>query len=182
MRVMICLFKSVCLAATSVRMEKTRKASDTESVPSAESFRPVKGKVSGPALALAVDINPTDLVYQRVYQSSDLVRVASENADLLAVARIDHVLDGLIDLVEGQDGNHRPELLFMIYSHFSVDRIQDGRKKEAAANRCPGRIDNPGALRNSVRHQFPQVIRLAFFRDRASGKPLPAMACQRTAR
>ena len=36
------------LAATSVRMEKARNASLTESVPSAESFRPVKGNVSGP--------------------------------------------------------------------------------------------------------------------------------------
>jgi hypothetical protein len=48
-------------------MENTRKASDTESVPSAESLRPVKGNVSTP-LALAVDVDPADLVDQRVDQ------------------------------------------------------------------------------------------------------------------
>jgi hypothetical protein len=47
MLVMICLFKSVCLAATSVRIENIRKVSVTERVPSAESFLPVKGNVSG---------------------------------------------------------------------------------------------------------------------------------------
>ena len=42
------LLRSSALAATSVRMLKTRRASETESVPSAESLRPVNGKVSGP--------------------------------------------------------------------------------------------------------------------------------------
>ena len=130
-----------------------------------------EGKRVRSPLALAVDVDPADLVDQRVDQSRNLVRIAAENADLLAVARIDHVLDGLIDLVEGQDGNHRSELLFMIHSHFRVDRIQDGGKKEAAANRSSGGINDPGALGNSVRHQFPQVIRLAFFRDRCHENP-----------
>ena len=39
---------SVPLAATSVRIVKTLRASETDSVPSAESFLPVKGKASGP--------------------------------------------------------------------------------------------------------------------------------------
>jgi hypothetical protein len=39
---------SKSFAATRERIEKERRASITESVPSAESFRPVKGKVSGP--------------------------------------------------------------------------------------------------------------------------------------
>jgi len=42
------LFASVSLAATSVRIVKTLSASVTDNVPSAESFLPVKGKVSGP--------------------------------------------------------------------------------------------------------------------------------------
>jgi hypothetical protein len=46
--VKIRLFASVSLAATSVRIEKTLSASETDSVPSAESFLPVKGKISGP--------------------------------------------------------------------------------------------------------------------------------------
>ena len=45
---MIARFASVSFAATSVRIVKTRSASLTDSVPSAESFRPVNGKVSGP--------------------------------------------------------------------------------------------------------------------------------------
>lgn len=44
---MILLFVSVSLAATSVLMVKTLSASETERVPSAESFLPVKGNVSG---------------------------------------------------------------------------------------------------------------------------------------
>jgi len=43
----MCLFASVSLAATSVRIEKTLRASDTDRVPSAESFLPVYGNVSG---------------------------------------------------------------------------------------------------------------------------------------
>ena len=97
-----------------------------------------------PALALTVDVDPADLVDQWVYQSSDLVRVASENADLLAIAGIDHILDEFINLVERQDGNYRAELLFIIRSHFRVDRIKGSRKKEAAANSTTGRSDNPG--------------------------------------
>lgn len=46
--VMICLLRSFALAAARLLIENTRKASETESVPSAESFLPVKGKVSGP--------------------------------------------------------------------------------------------------------------------------------------
>ena len=42
------LFDSVPFVATTVRMEKTLSASDTERVPSAESFLPVNGNVSGP--------------------------------------------------------------------------------------------------------------------------------------
>ena len=37
-----------CLAATMDRMLKARRASVTDSVPSAEFLRPVKGKISGP--------------------------------------------------------------------------------------------------------------------------------------
>ncbi len=42
------LFASVSLAATSVLIVKTLSASVTDKVPSAESFLPVKGKLSGP--------------------------------------------------------------------------------------------------------------------------------------
>ncbi len=94
---------------------------------------PREGKRVRSPLALAVDVDPADLVDQRVDQSCNLVRIAAENADLLAVVGIDHVGDGLVYVVEGQYGNHRPELLFMIDSHFRVGRIEDGRKKEAAA-------------------------------------------------
>ena len=44
----IFLFVSFSLVATSVLIEKTLKASETDNVPSAESFLPVKGKLSGP--------------------------------------------------------------------------------------------------------------------------------------
>lgn len=44
----ISLFISFTLAATKVLIVKIRNASDTDNVPSAESFLPVKGKVSGP--------------------------------------------------------------------------------------------------------------------------------------
>jgi len=111
-------------------------------------------KLSAPPLALTVDIDPTDLVYQRVYQPCNLVRIASENTDLLTVVGIDHIFNRLKDLIEGQDGNHRPELLFMIYSHFVVDRIRDGRKKEAPADLTSGRINDSGTLRNSVGQEF----------------------------
>ena len=50
------LFASVPLVATRVRIEKTRSASDTERVPSAESFRPRKGRYRA-ALALAVQVH-----------------------------------------------------------------------------------------------------------------------------
>ena len=147
-------------------MEKTRKASDTESVPSAESLRPVKGKVSGPRwhwqLILTRQTWLTSGSINRAIRSGSLPKML----DLLAVVGIDHVGDGLVYVVEGQHGNYRPELLFMIDSHFGVGRIKDGRKKEAAAMCSSGRIHDPGTLGNSVRHQFLQVIRLVFFRDR----------------
>ena len=44
----ISLFKQVDLPATRVLIVKTLSASVTERVPSAESFLPVKGYVSGP--------------------------------------------------------------------------------------------------------------------------------------
>ncbi len=46
--VMMARFASWSLAATSVRIVNTRSASVTDRVPSAESLRPVNGKVSGP--------------------------------------------------------------------------------------------------------------------------------------
>jgi hypothetical protein len=45
---MISLFSSVSFAATSDLIENDLKASTTDKVPSALSFRPVKGKLSGP--------------------------------------------------------------------------------------------------------------------------------------
>ena len=42
------MLSSVCLVATIERIENARSASVTDSVPSAESLRPVKGKTSGP--------------------------------------------------------------------------------------------------------------------------------------
>ena len=42
------VFVSVCFVATMERIENDRNASVTESVPSAESFRPANGKTSGP--------------------------------------------------------------------------------------------------------------------------------------
>ena len=45
---MIARFASVSFAATSIRIVNTRSASLTDNVPSAESFRPVNGKASGP--------------------------------------------------------------------------------------------------------------------------------------
>jgi len=42
------LLASVCLVATIERIEKDRRASLTDKVPSAESLRPVKGNTSGP--------------------------------------------------------------------------------------------------------------------------------------
>src|ERR1700674_703105 len=42
------LLASVCLVATIERIENARKASVTDSVPSAESLRPANGKTSGP--------------------------------------------------------------------------------------------------------------------------------------
>ena len=45
--VMISRFSSVSRADTTIRIEKILKASETDCVPSAESFRPLKGKVSG---------------------------------------------------------------------------------------------------------------------------------------
>ena len=42
------MLDSVCLAAIIERIEKERSASVTDSVPSALSLRPVKGKTSGP--------------------------------------------------------------------------------------------------------------------------------------
>jgi len=44
----ILLFDSVDLKANKLLIEKTLKASFTESVPSAESFLPVNGRISGP--------------------------------------------------------------------------------------------------------------------------------------
>ena len=44
----ICLFSAVAFVATNVLIENTRSASETESVPSAESFLPLNGKDSGP--------------------------------------------------------------------------------------------------------------------------------------
>ncbi len=44
----ILLFASMSFAANNVLIEKTLNASETDKVPSAESFLPVNGKVSGP--------------------------------------------------------------------------------------------------------------------------------------
>ena len=44
-----------------------------------------KGEGVRSPLALAVDIDPADLVDQRVNQMGDPVRVAAENTDLLAI-------------------------------------------------------------------------------------------------
>ena len=57
---------SVCFVAIMDRIEKERKASVTESVPSAESLRPAKGKTSGPRwhwqlILTRVIIHPDDL-------------------------------------------------------------------------------------------------------------------------
>ncbi len=99
MRVTICLFESVSLAATSVRMENPQSIGYGKG-----SFSGIlstgKGKRVRPALALAVDVDSADLIDQRIYQSCNLVRITSENTDLLTVAGIDHVLNGLTDFYQ----------------------------------------------------------------------------------
>ena len=68
-----CLFVSVCFVAIIDRIEKERRASVTDSVPSAESLSPGKRKHVRPTLALTVDVHAADLVDKRIDKAADLV-------------------------------------------------------------------------------------------------------------
>ncbi len=92
---MIALLASVSLAATRVRMVKTLRASETESVPSAESFRPVNGNVSGPRWHWLLRLTRQTWLTSGSIRSAEHVRVAAEEADLLAVVRLRHVVHRL---------------------------------------------------------------------------------------
>ena len=68
-----CLLASVCLVAIMERIEKDRRASVTDNVPSAEVLSPGEGKHVRPALALGIDVHPADLVDERIHQTADLI-------------------------------------------------------------------------------------------------------------
>ena len=53
------LLLSLDFVATVVRIENTLRASDTDSVPSAESFLPLNGRVSGPLWHWALTVSYT---------------------------------------------------------------------------------------------------------------------------
>ena len=89
-----------CFAAIIERIENDRSASVIDSVPSAESLRPVKRKDVRSALTLAIDIDTADLIDERVDQGCNRVGVGAEDANLLAVVGADDILQGGFDGVE----------------------------------------------------------------------------------
>ncbi len=93
------LLTSLALAATSVRMEKTRSASETDSVPSAESLRPVNGKVSGPRWHWLLRLTRQTWLTSGSISRAIAAGVAAEEAHLLAVVRVDDVAHRLLDVV-----------------------------------------------------------------------------------
>ena len=122
---MIRLFLSVSLVATSVRIVNTLRASDTRQ----GAFRGIlsagERKCVGAALALAVDIDPTHLIHQGIYQIGNNPRIASEQANLLSVIRLNDVAHRLIDVREGGNRDHGPELLLGIQSHARPNGVHD---------------------------------------------------------
>ena len=131
------LLASVCFAATMERMENERSASNTESVPSAESLRPREREHVRPALALAVDVNAADLVDQRIDQLADLVRVGAEDRHLLPVLGRDDVVERRLDVLE------------------SASRERSGRTAPRDRASCPPSPGTPPPDRRTCRRTVP---------------------------
>ena len=94
---MIFRLLSVSLVATKVRMEKTRSASEIERVPSAESLRPVKGKLSGPRWHLLMRLlTQEERTHGAGLSPSHLSRCLSVSRN--TVSALLHGLDTLISL------------------------------------------------------------------------------------
>ena len=91
---------------------------------------PVEGEGVRAPLALAVDVDAAHLVDQGVHQLGKLVRVPAEDARLLAVIGVDHVLDGFADVVVGNHRNHRAELLLAVEAHLRGYGVEERRVEE----------------------------------------------------
>ena len=92
-RVMISLFKSLPLAATRALIEKTRRASETDKVCSAESFRPVQGKVSGPRWHWLLMFTRLTWFTRGSMSCAMISRVFGKNTRLLPVIGIDNIVE-----------------------------------------------------------------------------------------
>ncbi|MCC2690881.1 MAG: hypothetical protein K0S21_3684, partial [Rhizobiaceae bacterium] len=160
-----CLLWSVCLAAIMERIEKERRASVTDNVPSDHGadregaervghrqralgtvLAPGEGEDVRTALALAVDVHPADLIDQWVDQRPDLVRVGAEDADLLAVLGGDDVFQRRLDILERHDRHDRAELLLPVKLHAFLHREHDRRIEQRLGGSAAALVDDLGAL------------------------------------
>src|SRR6185312_3093194 len=81
----------------------------------------------GTALALAIDVDPADLIDQGIDEFSDRLRAFAEDRYLLSVLRGDDVFQRLFDGIERHDGHDRSELLLAIKHHLGRYRANDRR-------------------------------------------------------
>ena len=160
------LLRSFAFAATRVRMEKTRSASETESVPSAESLRPVNGNVSGPRwhwlLRLTRHTWFTSGSTSRAIVPGSLPKMRH----LLPVGRFDDVADRLGDVVERLHRDDRAELLLLKHPHLRRQRRDHGGREQGPVRGAAAGVDDARAAGDRVGHHRAQVVHLAGFRQR----------------
>lgn len=126
-----------------------------------------EGVCIGPALTGAVQVYPAHQVYQGINKRSQGINALSEQTHLLSVIAVGHIAEGFLYIFEWQNGDDRSKLLFVVYPHFFIHRIQhSGENKIAAAFAAPG-IEHFGAVLDSVVNEFADVSRFGMDRLRS---------------
>ena len=97
------------------------------------------------ALALGIQVDPANLVGQKINELDEFVRIAAEQADLLAVIGLsDVVLEFLLVLVD-TNRHDRSELFFGVKFHAGTNGIHHGGKVKGLTRGSSG-IHDEGAL------------------------------------
>ena len=131
-----CSLAAVCLAATIERIENERSASVTDSVPSAESLRPVNGNTSGPRWHWQLML--TRQTWLTRGSTSAPIRSGSALKMLTCwpCSEVMHVVERRLEVVERHHRHHRPELLLAVELHALGHRVDHRRVEQRAGDRA----------------------------------------------
>ncbi|MNO92592.1 hypothetical protein D3C76_841730 [compost metagenome] len=115
---------------------------------------------------MGIDVDTPDLVGEGIDQVADGRRVVAEQAQLLAVVGVEHIIDHLLQVAVGHHRHQWPKLLFMVDTHVTRNRIKQRRVEERASAEPAAFVEHSGTLAGGIGHQAIEVVELARLRQR----------------